>query len=397
MHGTAARTTAAAVLLAFTAGAARANPRSEALRAEASRYIYNLDREEGLARYREAIAADPEDAAAYRGLATALWLSIALRRGTMTVDDYLGRVAKPNTLPVPVPADVAAAFNAAVDKAIDLARKRLQKNPRDADAHYQLGAAIGLRASYTATVDGAVMNAFRAARQAYDEHEQVLALDPHRKDAGLIVGTYRYLVSALSLPVRWMAYVVGFGGGKERGLAMIEEAAAYGGDNQEDARFALVLIYNREHRYDDALRTLAALRDRYPRNRLAWLETGATLIRAERPADAERFLNDGLARLAGDRRERMFGEDALWHYKRGLARSRQGRSADAEADLRQALTVQGRNWVYGRTHLELGKLASKRSERAAARTEFQTAVNLCEKDNDPGAAVEARRWLNSVR
>ena len=58
---------------------------------------------------------------------------------------------------------------------------------------------------------------FRAARRAYDEHERVLDLDPSRKDAGLIVGTYRYLVSTLSLPMRMMAYVAGFGGGRERG------------------------------------------------------------------------------------------------------------------------------------------------------------------------------------
>ena len=397
MHRSAAGLTLAAVLLALTAGAAAANPRSDALRAEASHHTYNLDYEQAIALYGQAIAADPDDAAAYRGLATALWLSISLRRGTMTVDDYLGRITKPSAVPVPPPPDTAAAFNAAVERAMELARRRIAKDPRDADAHYQLGAAVGLRASYTATVDGTVMSAFRAARQAYDEHEEVLSLDPRRKDAGLVVGTYRYVVSALSLPVRWMAYVVGFGGGKERGLAMIEEAAAYDGDNQDDARFALLLIYNREHRYDDALKTLSGLRERYPRNRLLWLETGATLVRAGRPADAERFLTDGLARLAGDRRPRMFGEEALWLYKRGLARSQQGRSAEAEADLRHALSVEGRHWVYGRTHLELGKLAAKQSEQAAARDEFQAAVNLCERDNDPGPAAEARRWLNTVR
>src|SRR5437762_5884397 len=397
MHRSAAGLTLAAVLLALTAGAAAANPRSDALRAEASHHTYNLDYEQAIALYGQAIAADPDDAAAYRGLATALWLSISLRRGTMTVDDYLGRITKPSAVPVPPPPDTAAAFNAAVERAMELARRRIAKDPRDADAHYQLGAAVGLRASYTATVDGTVMSAFRAARQAYDEHEEVLSLDPRRKDAGLVVGTYRYVVSALSLPVRWMAYVVGFGGGKERGLAMIEEAAAYDGDNQDDARFALLLIYNREHRYDDALKTLSGLRERYPRNRLLWLETGATLVRAGRPADAERFLTDGLARLAGDRRPRMFGEDALCYYKRGLARSQQGRTADAEPDLRRSLTVQGRNWVYGRTHLELGKLAAKRSDRAGARGEFRTAANLCEQDNDPWPAVEARRWLNTVQ
>ena len=53
-----------------------ANKESEALRARGSAEIYNLDRDQATATFREAIAADPQDAAAYRGLATSLWLSI---------------------------------------------------------------------------------------------------------------------------------------------------------------------------------------------------------------------------------------------------------------------------------------------------------------------------------
>ena len=44
-----------------------------------------------------------------------------------------------------------------------------------------------------------------------------------------------------------MAYVAGFGGGRERGMQLVEEAAAYAGENQTDARFALMLLYNREN------------------------------------------------------------------------------------------------------------------------------------------------------
>jgi tetratricopeptide (TPR) repeat protein len=398
MRRAAARTTVLAIaLLAAAPASALANRQSEALRRQASAHIYNLDRDQAVTVFRRAIAADPQDAAAYRGLATALWLSITFRRGNMTVDDYLGRVSKPSaSTPTPPPPETAAEFRKAIDRAIELARSRIEKNAKDADAHYQLGAAVGLRASYTATVDGSVMGAFRAAREAYDEHETVLALDASRKDAGLIVGTYRYIVSALSLPIRWMAYVVGFGGGKERGLHMIEEAAAYKGDNEEDARFALILLYNRERRYDDALTQLALLRDRYPRNRLAWLESGATCLRAARAADAERFLNDGMERLAGDTRQRMFGEEALWHYKRGAARAALGRTPAALTDLRKALAVEGRTWVYGRTHLELGKLALRANDRGTARSELREAIKLCDTDNDAGTADEARRLLNGI-
>src|SRR4051812_33719550 len=75
--------------------AAWANGESEALRARGTIELYNLDRERAVETFRQAIAADPQDAGAYRGLAGALWLTITFGRGNMTVDDYIGRVSKP--------------------------------------------------------------------------------------------------------------------------------------------------------------------------------------------------------------------------------------------------------------------------------------------------------------
>jgi tetratricopeptide (TPR) repeat protein len=293
----------------------------------------------------------------------------------------------------PAPPDTASAFRSAIDRALALSRAHIAANARDADAHYQLGAAVGLRASYSATVDGSVLSAFRSAREAYEEHEKVLEIDPRRQDAGLIIGTYRYVVSALALPLRVMAYVVGFGGGREKGLELVEGAASYPGENQADARFALILLYNREKRYDGALTQLAILRDRYPRNRLVWLETGSTCLRAGRWADADRFLTDGWTRFASDKRARMFGEDALWQYKIGAARAALGRAAEAQEALKKALAVPGRKWVHGRAHLELGKLAVAAGNRSEAMQHFRAALALCENDNDQGSADEVRRLL----
>jgi tetratricopeptide (TPR) repeat protein len=311
----------------------------------------------------------------------------------MTVDDYLGRATKANTKMPPPPPETVAAFRDAIDRALALSRAHIAANPRDADAHYQLGAAVGLRASYSATVEGSVLSAFRAAREAYDAHEQVLQIDPKRKDAGLIVGTYRYVVSVLALPLRWVAYVAGFGGGKEKGLQLIEGAAAYPGDSQTDARFALIILYNRERRYDAALTHLAALRERYPRNRLVWLESASTCLRAGRPSDADRFLSEGWARFASDKRQRMFGEDALWQFKIGVTHAALGRSAQAEQAFAKAVSLEGRNWVHGRAHIELGRLAQQAGRQADAQQHFQAAIPLCESDNDQASADEARRLL----
>jgi hypothetical protein len=290
-------------------------------------------------------------------------MSITFRRGTMTVDDYLGGVSRSRSNSTPPAPEIAAAFNEAVERALALARARVAANPGDAAAHYELGAAVGLRASYIATVEASNMRAFKVARGAYDEHEQVLKLDASRKDAGLIVGTYRYIVATLSLPLRFMAYVAGFGSGRDQGLQLVEGAASYPGENQADARFALLVLYNREHRYSDALAQLAMLRERYPRNRMMWLESGSTNLRAGKPADAERFLSEGIGRLASDTRPRMFGEDALWSYKRGSARAALGRDADfgKAPPATHAL-------VRGRSHLSSPGWTSRPQSRVSHRT-----------------------------
>src|SRR5713101_1384182 len=97
---------------------ALANRESEALRARAAEELYNLDRDLAIATYRRAIAADPQDAGAYRGLASGLWLSITFRRGNMTVDDYVGGVKRSTAQPQPPPPEIAAAFRDALDTAL---------------------------------------------------------------------------------------------------------------------------------------------------------------------------------------------------------------------------------------------------------------------------------------
>ena len=371
-----------------------ANPESTRLRVHAYELALNLDYDEATREMEAAAKADPNDPAAERGLASIPWLLISFRRGAATVDQFLGGVTRQDVTLREPPADLASRFNTHIQRATQLSEALLRQKPRDADAHYQVAATVGLEASYIATVEGRIIGAFRAARRAYDEGETVLELDASRRDAGLIVGTYRYVVSLMSLPLRMMAYVAGFGGGKERGLQMVEEAAGFASESQPDARFALVLLYNREGRYADAARQIAELQRRYPRNRLLWLEAGATALRAGRAAEAESHLNNGLRMLAADKRQRMFGEDALWYAKRGAARVALRRLDEAEMDLRRAIGLEARGWVKGRAYTELGKVADLRSNRAAARGNFEKAVMLCEEDNDPLGADTARRWLD---
>ena len=364
------------------------------LRREAFEHAYNLDHDAAQATLERALALAPDDGATHRAVATITWLNVLFQRGAITVDHYLGSVSRPRVDVAPPPPALDRRFREHCDRAVTLARAWIARAPRSAEAHYDLGAALGLRASYTASVEGRLRAGFQAARGAFNAHEKVLAIDPHRRDAGLVVGTYRYVVATMSFPMRWMAYLVGFGGGKDRGIQLLEQAAGYEGESSTEARFALVLVYNRERRFDEALRVIRELQRRFPRNRLLGLEYGATALRAGRAAEAEAALSEGIGRLEGDRRPKAGGERAMWHYRRGAARVHLRKLDDASADLEVALASGAPGWIRGRASVEAGRLAALRGDRGAAQSRYRDAIALCESDRDPLCVREARALLN---
>jgi len=357
---------------------------------------YNLDYPDALRAFNEAIAADPTDIAAYRLSAATSWIALLFEQGAVTVDDYLGeaRSGLARTPPNPV---VAAALQQHLQKAIALAETRLKTHPSDPDAHYEAGAAYGLQASYVATIEGRLSASFGPARRAYKAHERLLALDPSRKDAGLLVGLYSYTVATLSLPARVMAQLAGFGSGRARGIELVEGAAAYPGDAQPGALFTLALIYNREKRYDDALRVIGDLRRMYPRNRLLFLETASTELRAGRPAQARIAAEHGLERLAAETRPIADGEESRWRYVYGAALVALNEREAAARELRRADSVATRDWVRGRISKELGRISDLGGDRPAAVAHYTRAERLCRADHDDECADAAKRLIRGSK
>jgi tetratricopeptide (TPR) repeat protein len=394
------RPTAVLLLLSIAvapgvAGATTTDEPLPALRARAFDAAYNLDYPEAVRLFDEALERDPNDSATHRARAVATWLHIVFMRGSVTVDQYLGNLRSNDVKSEKPPGPEAVVFQTHSGKALALAERRLAADPQDLQALYDVGAALAVLASYSATIEGRITSAFRQARRAFDAHERVMARDPNRKDAGLVVGTYRYLVSTLSLPMRWMAYIAGFGGDRGYGIRLVEDAARYPSDVQTDAKVALLLLYNREGRFKDALAITSDLMARYPRNRIIVLEAGATAIRAGLFAQADRVLSDGLTRLASDARPRAFGEEAQWYYKRGLARVAIRNLSGAASDLHHAQSLPARGWVQGRIRLEQGKIADLEGRREQARLAYGAAAALAVTGNDPLTKRDADRLLKT--
>ncbi len=352
---------------------------------------YSLDYDTAIGIARQAVADTPNDPDAHRTLAAILQIDILYKRGAITVDQYLGGVTKSLGAQGKVPPELDTEFHRELDASIRLSEAELANSPRDLDAKYSVAAAYGLQASYVAAVEGSTMAAFRSAKRAYDNAEDVLERQPDRAEAAVIVGTYRYIVSTLGLTTRWIAYMAGFGGGKEKGIALIE--SAFDRPNARvEAGTALVLIYTREGRHEDVVRVLRRLAETYPRNRIFVLERGAAAIRAGRPADAESILTGGLQEFELDPRVKMPGERALWCYKRGAARVALHNAGDAETDLRTALDSQPADWVRGRIHLELGKAHDLLGQRPAALAEYRQARTIADAANDAIGSAAAVRF-----
>lgn len=385
---------AAAPVHGFAEAAAYRDRDVAALRAQALELGFNLDHAEAVATFDRAIAADPDDPASHRLAAATLWIGALFQQGGVTVEDYLGQ-ARSRIKRRPTSPALDARFRAHLNRALALAEERLRTNPRDADAHFHVGAAHGFLASYIATIEGRVMGALGHARRAYRAHQRALELDPRRADAGLIVGMYRYAVSQQPWHWRMLAGLAGFAGGREQGLRLVEAAAAQPSDVQSNALFTLIVIHNREERYDQALRVIEVLQRRYPRNRLLWLEAGTTALRAGRFSVAREWLETGLAKLAVDPRPRAFGEEARWRYAYGAALTALKEIEAAERELRAVLESEAPEWLRGRAQMELGKLADLTGDRTRATQAYREAVRRCRAEQDSTCAAEAGKLLKS--
>jgi tetratricopeptide (TPR) repeat protein len=365
-----------------------ADPARE-LRKKGQALADNLDHERALTTFQQAIAVDSDHPAAYRLAATTLWIDLLFQQGATTAEDSL-RHPRPELQQRPPTRELDVSLRDQIARAVRLAESRTSARFVDADAHFQVGAAYSVRAIYLETVEGNRAESLRAAEYAYLVSLRALELDPNHKNAGLIVGTYRYAVSTLFPPTHPAVRLAGRDGGRERSIQMIEEAAQYPSDMQTIARFILIAIYNQEGRYDAALGVIRELQPRFPRNRLLWLEAGSTLLKAGRALDAQRTLEEGLAKLAVDSRPRVFGELARWRYSLGASLVALKQPERATHELKSALLVPARPWIHGRSHIELGKIADLAGDRAAAIQEYEQAARLCASDADQAGVREAR-------
>jgi tetratricopeptide (TPR) repeat protein len=353
--------------------------------------VYSLEHDQAIAEYQALIRENPDDPLGYAFLAKTYWLKELVVKQELSIDRFAASdffAESPRYTPEVDP-EAERLFHETSDLAVEKARAALVRNPADPRALFLLGMAYQNVASFEASLKRAWWASFRAGSKSHRYHGELLERYPGFHDAYLTTGVFNYVTGSLGWGTRWLAFLLGHVGNKERGLDQVRQTAERSEIFSDDARVILALIYTRERRYQAAFDELSILLKRYPSNYLVHLDMGGIALLMRRPEAALQIYNDVLRKVVErqDRYERL--EAATVHNRLGAALRQQG---DMQASIRhfqQALQQPGLS-VNARVvaYLELGKTYDVMGDRERAVRQYRTVLGLEDFADSRGEARE---------
>ena len=248
--------------------------------------------------------------------------------------------------------------------AVDLLEKAIESDPAQADYHVWLGAALGEEAQRAGK-----LKQVRLARRVKTEFERALALDPSNVTARMGLVQYYSLLpgfmggsmdearrqagelSRISPLQGHLA--VAFIHMRQRDTAAVEReynAAIAAAPDSAAGYVALVALYTRLSRWDEAFAAADRLLARRPDEMAAHFQVGRT------------------AALSGQQLDR--GERSLRHWLANPPKNA------------PVVTTAG-------AHHRLGQILEKKGRRDAARTEYETALRINPKNEDARKSLAA--------
>lgn len=234
-------------------------------------HFYNLEYDQAIADFQRNIAENPQVPSGYNYLAQGLLYREMFRAGALEselvsgANPFLRRKLEPSS-------EVETAFHRAIEDAMKKAQAVIDANPGDIRATYSLGVAYGLRGNWNFLVRKAYLDALRDLTSSRKLCNRVLEMDPQFIDAKLIQGVHDYVVGSLPGYMKLLGFLGGIRGDRAAGVAALQEVAARGKINNNDAKLALCAIYRRERKPQEAIALLNDLIPRFPRNYLLLFE-----------------------------------------------------------------------------------------------------------------------------
>lgn len=365
--------------------------REAAVRAAYDRF-YVLDYSGALERFEKVAAAHPGNPIATDYVLDATLFAELYRLDLLDTTLYAHDGFLSNRHPVEENKQVTEQIFNLTDKAIGEAEDELKKDPRDVNALYARGWAKSMKATYIGLVQHGFVSALRVALQSRSDDEKVLSIDPDYVDANLVVGVHQYVAGCLPLAFKLMAGLMGEGGSKQKGLAMLREAGQYGVITSVEARTALMLFLRREAKYPEAAQVAKSLKDEYPHDFLFWLEE-ANLMKDS--GDAAQAIARYRATLEQAKKPGFFPNAHLELAWYGLGDTLRGQhqTAESAAAFSQVASQAGVNIdLKRRAELAAGEQYDILNQRDRATAEYQAVLR---DGSDSQQASEAQKLLRS--
>ena len=276
--------------------------------------------------------------------------------------------------------------------AVQLSDERIKANPNDANAWFERGYARGMHAAYITLAEHSFAAAARQGYAARNDSEQALKLDPQYADAKMAVGIQQFAVASLPGWVRLIVGIMGVGGNKERGLALLRESAAHGVITSVESRTALSLFLRHDGRYPAALDVQHGLATDYPHDYLFRLEEANLAKDAGHGPQAIAIYK---VVLEDAHKPGYFTDARLQMAYFGLADTERGQNlvADAAAHFVDAASQPNcSDWLRRRAQLNAGEMFDLLHDRASALKQYRLASAP---GGDQSQAAAARRYIET--
>jgi tetratricopeptide (TPR) repeat protein len=288
-----------------------------------------------------------------------------LQTGLYSKSDAFFRESNEEVNPV-----VDKEFQRLIKTGEQLAEDRLKTNEHDIAAMYYLGMAKNTLAGYEATVKRTFSSALKNGTKGVKWHRKAVELDPTFIDAKLSIGLYKYILGSLPFYVKVLLFFSGTTGSKKEGTQLLEEVYTRGTNSQVEAGAVLMVLYERQKRFHDALTIADHLLSRYPQNYLFRLEKANLL------SDVNQ-LQEGLSILKSllqDPAAHAYMPDLL-HFRYAEMLSKAGHWAEAFDHYQKAAEMpEAPDNLITMARLGAGKSLDAMHKRDQARAEYSIVL-----------------------
>jgi len=359
---------------------------------EGYEHFYVLDFDGAISRFEAVLKAHPQEPMAYGYLQMTTVFRELYHQDLLDTTYYAHDSFLTSKRNVPVPDATRQRIEWLTDTGIHLADERIKANGSDKDAYFARGYLRGIHAAFITLVDHSYVAAARQGYAARNDSEQALKIDPLYADAKMAIGIQQFAVASLPRWVRIMVGIMGVGGNKERGLALLRDSAAHGVVTTIESRTVLSLFLRHDARYPEALAEQHGLAAQFPHNYLYRLEE-ANLTKDDGRGPVAITLYKSV--LADGTKPGYFIDPRLQMAWFGLADTERGWNDIPDAALHYVEAAEQPNcsdWLRKRAQLNAGEMYDLLHQRAQAVALYRMAAAG---GGDQSQADAARRLLKS--